>query len=477
MEIPQQAIEDNRRLSRRGAELLARAAVHPEAAVPEDFSDYDLPALVAVFPYPVQAWPAILGGQALAEMRRATTGVPRLLGLIPERVFDNDVRRMSQFYGVADLGFLDLVLRPPNGLFTPLTRGDFYHTDSGFKCLEINVSVRLGGWHLRCFIDRLYYQKAWMRDLLLREDAPAVYVDPLFELFEALVRQARSTGVSGGNAGNAGSTEEVNVLFAVASPAEMAQFQSFRYEEYLREAYAAFLESRHPGLRGVVALAPYDALREEGHRLWLGRRRIHAVLENHGPFTHPMAYRVFKAGGINLFNGPAAMLMDNRQNLALLSEHAESDRFDAAERELIRRHIPWTRLARPGTVEYRGERESLLDLVLARRESMVLKHVDSMAGKLVFVGAFLSPEQWAEVARKAFSESCWIVQEREVPLPGWYQDEAGGVSPYDVVWGTFSFAGQYGGGFLRIQPSGKEGVINSARGATQAMYLEVENES
>lgn len=468
MEIPQQAREDNRKLSKRGVELLDRAAVHPEAARPEDFSDYDLPALVAAFPYPVQAWPAIIGGQALAEMRRATTGVPRLMGLIPERLFDNDVRRIGQFYGFSDLGLLELALRPPNGLLTPLTRGDFYSTPDGFKCLEINVSVRLGGWHLRCFIDRLYYQKAWLRDLLLREEAPAVYVDPLFELYEALVQHARSNGVA--------DPGELNILFAVGSPAERDQLQSYRYEEYLRQAYADFLERRHPELRGELALATYDVLREEGHRLWLGRRRIHVLLENHGPFTNPMAFRVFKAGGVSLFNGPAGMVLDHRQNLALLSEHAESDRFDADERALIQRHIPWTRTARPGMVEYRGERESLLDLVLARRESMVLKHLSSMAGKLVFVGAFVAPAEWAEITHKAFTEGGWIVQEREVPLPGWYQDEKGGVSPYDVVWGTFSFGGHYGGGFLRIQPSGKAGVINSARGATQAMYLEVEGE-
>lgn len=471
MEIPQQAKEDNRKLSKRGAELLDRAAVHPEAARPEDFSGYDLPALVAAFPYPVQTWPAIIGGAALAELRSATTGLPRLLGLIPERVFDNDVRRIGQFYGFPDQGFLELALRPPHGLFTPLTRGDFYNTASGFQCLEINVSVRLGGWHLRCFIDRLYYQKAWMRDLLLKEGSPAVYVDPLFELFEAVVGQARSTG-----AGNAGDAEEVNLLFAVSAAAEMAPFQKLRYEEYLRQAYADFLVSRHPELRGELALAPYDALREEGHRLWLGRRRIHVILENHGPYSNPMTYRVFKAGGVSLFNGPLAMILDNRRNLALLSEHAESDRFDAGERELIRRHVPWTRIARPGMVDYQGERASLLDLVLARRESMVLKHVDSMAGKLVFLGAFLSPAEWAEATHKAFANGGWIVQERQVPLPGWFQNDAGGVSPYDVVWGTFSFGGHYGGGFLRIQPSGTAGVINSARGATQAMYLEVEGE-
>jgi hypothetical protein len=468
MEIPRQAREDNRKLSQRGAELLDRAAVHPEAARPEDFGDYDLPALVAAFPYPVQTWPAVVGGKALAELRRATTGVPRLLALIPERVFDNDVRRIGQFYGFPDLGFLELALRPPNGLLTPLTRGDFYHTPAGFQCLEVNVSVRLGGWHLRCFIDRLYYQKPWLRDLLLREEAPAVYVDPLFELYEALVGHARSSGMADG--------PEVNVVFAHGSPAELAVLQGFRYGDYLRQAYAEFLASRHPELRGEVVLTTYDALREEGHRLWLGRRRVHVLLENHGPFTNPTAFRVFKAGGVCLFNGPGAMILDNRQNLALLSEHAESDRFDAEERALIRSHIPWTRITRPGTVEYQGERASLTDLVLARRESMVLKHVNSTAGKLVYVGAFLSPAEWAETVRKAFSQAGWIVQERQVPLPGWYLDDAGGVSPYDVVWGTFSFGGHYGGGFLRIQPSGKTGVINSAQGATQAMYLEVEKE-
>lgn len=464
MIVPAEARAAQRRLSKRAVELLDCAALHPEAQRPEDFSGYDLPSLVEVFPYPVHAWPAILAGEKLAELRRATVQIPLLLASVFEKVFERDPRRIRQFYGWNDPGLADFLLQEPSGMFTALTRSDFLDSATGFKCLEVNASARLGGWHLRCYIDQLYYQKPWLRELLTRPAAPAVYIDPLHEMFEYLIDEGRRTGACDGR--------RMNIAFVLVAPDQLRQTVHY-YRDYLRAAYTAFLERFHPGLGGDILFGLYSQLREQGGRIWLGHDPLDAILE-FGLQSDPKSLQVFKRGGVNVYDGPAAIPLGDKRGLALLSEHQDSERFAAEERELIRRHIPWTRVARPGRTGFRGEPVDLAELAMTRRASLILKHSQGMAGQNVIIGRDTPPPEWRQAILKAFHEGLWIFQEHVEPVSYWYQHGEGEIAPFDVVWGTFGFGGRYGGGFLRIQPSGRAHVINSAQGAIQAMYLEIE---
>jgi hypothetical protein len=463
-EIPPEVRRLHRSLSRRAEELLHLAAVDPARRRPEDFSDYDLPAFVNVaFPYPVQVWPTLVSGAKLVEMRRATLAVPRLLRLVPERVFDNDAERIGRFFG-HDPGFIRYLLQPPTGLEALLGRGDFLDTADGFKCLEFNISARLGGWHFGCYLERLF-GKPWLRGLLERPGAPALYTDPLAALFRHLAAEAVRSGVGDGR--------ELNVAFMMSTAAEVAADRSV--PDYVAGAYRDFLR-RNPPLAGELVFASYDRLRAERGRVFVDGRRIHSLLEFHGRGSHPPVLESFKARGVNLYDGPVALMVDDKRSLALLSEHQESDRFSAAERALIRAHVPWSRVARPGPADYHGERVSLAEFVLARRESMVIKHALGLAGKSVYVGLFTPREEWQQVVRTAFADGRWIVQERQESLPYWYQHGESEVGPHEVVWGLYAFGDIWGGGFLRMQPRGRTGVINSARGATQGIFLEIEGE-
>ncbi|HEX2643026.1 MAG TPA: hypothetical protein VHU81_08535 [Thermoanaerobaculia bacterium] len=464
MIVPAAARDAQSRLSRRAVELLDCAALHPEAQRPEDFSGYDLPSLVEVFPYPVHAWPTILAGARLEELRRATVQIPLLLASTFEKIFERDPRRILQFYGWNDPDLAEFLLREPSGMFTALTRSDFLDSPTGFKCLEVNASARLGGWHLRCYIDQLYYQKPWLRELLTRPGAPAVYIDPLHEMFEYLIEEGLRTGACDGR--------QMNIAFILVSAEELRRTEHY-YRDYLRAAYAAYREHFHPGLGGDILFGRYEQIREFGGRVWLGDARLDALLE-FGLQSDPKALRVFKRGGVNVYDGPAAIPLGDKRGLALLSEHENSERFTAEERELIRRHIPWTRVARLGTTDFRGERVDLAELAMTRRESLILKDSHGMAGRNVVVGRDTPPPAWRQAIVKAFHEGQWIFQERVEPVSYWYQHGDGEIAPFDVIWGTFGFGPRYGGGFLRIQPSGRANVINSAQGAIQAMYLEIE---
>lgn len=107
-----------------------------------------------------------------------------------------------------------------------------------------------------------------------------------------------------------------------------------------------------------------------------------------------------------------AVLTDER-NGALFSHH---------EREVIRRHIPWTRVVEDvGTAHY-GQHIELLAFIREKRENLVLKPSDEYGGSGVTLGWETNEHDWDEAIARALAatkpgaqSSAWIVQER-IPI-------------------------------------------------------------
>lgn len=107
---------------------------------------------------------------------------------------------------------------------------------------------------------------------------------------------------------------------------------------------------------------------------------------------------------------------------AVLTDERNGALFSHQERDLIRRHIPWTRVVEDvGTARY-GEQVELLAFIRANRENLVLKPSDEYGGTGVTLGWETSESDWDEAIERAVSaakpgeESCvWIVQER-IPI-------------------------------------------------------------
>jgi hypothetical protein len=115
-----------------------------------------------------------------------------------------------------------------------------------------------------------------------------------------------------------------------------------------------------------------------------------------------------------------AVLTDER-NGALFSHH---------ERDIIRRHIPWTRVVEDtGTAHY-GDHIELLDFMRKNRSNLVLKPSDEYGGSGVTLGWETNEHDWDEAIERAISATSpastkpgatqsvgqtWIVQER-IPI-------------------------------------------------------------
>jgi len=412
-----------------------------------------------LFEYPLQGWPTFLGAEMKGALHAASLGVSRALQKIPERVFGDDWAAVARFYGMPSPAAAEICFTEPNALAGGMARGDFVLTADGFKCMEVNWSARIGGWETAPLVAA--HLKIAPTAEFVRERGIAVgYTDTIRTLFLHVVGQARAAGLAADGELNVSIVREPGV------PMGSAAFQAYLREEYAR------LRAELGGLAGEVRECYPEELQSAGGAIQLAGRPIEAVVEFNDA-TPRDVYRAFKANRLVLWNGPVARILSDKRNMALLSEGLEKGTFTAAEREAIRRHVPWTRIVATGRADFYGEEMAMRDLLLARREELVLKAGLSYGGKAVAIGDFTPAAAWRERVDAALARGDWIVQERLESLTYLYQSGERGCSPHDVIWGPFLFGDTYGGLFLRMQPKADRTVVNLTQTATEGCAFEV----
>ena len=126
--------------------------------------------------------------------------------------------------------------------------------------------------------------------------------------------------------------------------------------------------------------------------------------------SHPLI-RAYKDGNVCMANSFRTKLVHKKAGFAILSDPSYHYLFEPGELELIRRHIPWTRLVRPAITTFRGAEWELLSLISTHREEFVLKPNDDYGGHGVLLGWETNAEDWKGALRNAL-EKPYVVQER-----------------------------------------------------------------
>lgn len=426
----------------------------------ETFADLDRPN--GLFRYKLQSWPVFIDEPKVEELATLSIAMSELLRSVLSRVLDDDPSRAAAFYKIPE-DLASLVMSAPAGVEGALSRGDFVATlDAGFQCVEFNVESNLGGWETRPLAEILLRIPA-LRRFLDDERAEPAARNTLRTMLVHVIRQAREAGFE--------TAGRIDVVLGTRE-AHLLRRQP-QAPKFLADEYRAALEEAAPDLEGTMAIVNYEELDVRPDGVFFEGRRIHAVVERHVNATEPRVFRAFKMGRLHLYNGPVATLLSDKRTLALLSEHAESDRFDAEERRLLADHLPWTRVVRDGKTTWEGEAVELGRLAAGRREDMVLKKAHSMGGAHVMLGRNMDADEWAEAWKTAVSEGDWIVQKYVGSRPYLFQLGLDGVAPFDAVWGPFVFGQTYAGAILRVQPRAHGGVVNLSRGAGESILLEV----
>src|SRR5216683_1364108 len=151
---------------------------------------------------------------------------------------------------------------------------------------------------------------------------------------------------------------------------------------------------------------------------------------------------------------------------AVLTDERNDGLFSFGERELIRKHVPWTRVVADVRTAHYGESIELLKFLRSARESLVLKPSDEYGGTGVKLGWESSEADWdATIATAvAATQGCWIVQER-IPIRRevfpWIQAN-GEVEFRDMLvdFAPYLFRGKMSGFLTRLSATGLANVTS-----------------
>jgi len=461
--------EGQKKLSKASANFLAFVEKNPWSLEHSRYSDllklnFDAGAL--------QLWPVFIDQRTKNEIKEAGIRIFNLIRSIPERLFGNDVEKLSTYYNVPP-DIIKIYLEAWNGdyLKTLLGRGDFIFSPSGLKCIEYNVSGGLGGWQV-ALLEPIYMQTPAI-STFLKEYRVKVHNKNLFEsLFEHLLRTAldKFTEPKGDN--------EINI--AIVIPGFDAMMHSLGpvigLANQIYETVLSFsLKSNH--LKGEVLFCDFHHLYVAGDCLFhrYNSKQVHVLVEMYHGEVPAEILDLFRLENILLYNGPITQVMSDKENLALLSQHQESDIFSPEERESIRKYIPWTRQIAAGETTYGTGKVKLEEFILSNKDNLVIKPVGGKGGEWVFIGRYNHKAQWKELIKIALRDGGWLVQEYIESFSYLFLTGESGYAKHHAVWGLFVFGSRYAGGFLRVLPEkDTQGVINTHQGAEKTVILEVE---
>ncbi len=124
--------------------------------------------------------------------------------------------------------------------------------------------------------------------------------------------------------------------------------------------------------------------------------------------------------------------------------------FTDEERQLVERHIPWTRPFEDGECEYRGKMVNMPDLARREKSRFVLKPSNLYEGRGVWLGGRKSQEEWDKLVDAAL-KSDYVLQEL-ILIPS----QQLGIGKEDIVLeprfihlGEYLFGGKFCGFYCR----------------------------
>jgi hypothetical protein len=412
----------------------------------------------------LQPWPTFINRQIKNELQEAGEKVSELIKSIPKRIFSYDPQKISDYYGMP----LEIVKHylfevSEEQVSNLLGRGDFLYTSTGLKCIEFNIASNIGGWQIPIW-EEMYFNVPVISRFLKTYQVKLTNKNLLVLLLEHLLKIT----------GEAFPAANHDINIAIVMPYYVdGDFYRTR-EKYLNRIYKDLLQLKYSNARGQIIVCDYHHLYEADGYVFYKNKRIYTILEYYGGEVPIEMMAALEKGNLLIYNGLITGLMANKLNLALLSELEDSTVFNPAEKETIRKYIPWTRKIKQGETVYAGKSIQFPGFILTRQRHLVIKMAEGFGGTDVYIGSSMPASQWRELVEKALREKNWIVQEYLEPLSYQYLSEKQGCREHEAVWGLFVFGSRYAGGMLRLLPkTTNRKIINTTYGATLSVIFEV----
>jgi uncharacterized circularly permuted ATP-grasp superfamily protein len=233
------------------------------------------------------------------------------------------------------------------------------------------------------------------------------------------------------------------------------------------------LQARFENAGISTLIADPRRLEWDGKTLAVGGRKIDLVYRRvlindivSKPAECSALVKAYTAGAVCVANNFRCKIPHVKAFFAVLTDEQNGALFSLRERELIRKHIPWTRVVRDVKTAHYGGTVELLRFIREQRENLVLKPSDEYGGSGVTLGWETSEAAWDEAIERALAaeNGVWIAQER-IPIrrevfP--YIARAGRVDYRDMLvdFAPYLFRGKLCGFLTRLSSTGLANVTS-----------------
>jgi hypothetical protein len=186
------------------------------------------------------------------------------------------------------------------------------------------------------------------------------------------------------------------------------------------------LKDRFEALRVPVVLADPRELEWDGKKLSAKGKKIDLVYRRvlindivARPKECAALVKAYEAQAVCVANNFRCKIPHVKAFFAVLTEQKNANLLSPEELDMIRRHVPWTRVVEDVRTDYQGEPIALLDHIRKNQKDLVLKPSDEYGGTGVTLGWEVDANHWEKSIQEALpggksakEHGCWIVQEK-----------------------------------------------------------------
>jgi len=302
---------------------------------------------------------------------------------------------------VSDLGVTEIErelisIDPGYQAVSPTARLDSFLTEAAYSFVELNGESPAGIAYVDAAYDifsRLPVMKSFGETYNVRPLYGRRYMlDVLLDSYEEFLGRKPDT------------VPQIAIVDLKGMPTQK-EFELFK-EFFEREGYPSTICSP-------------DELEFDHNRLRVGDFQIDIVykrllVNEYLPIMResPALLDAYRAGAICMVNSFRSKLIHKKALFAVLTDQRRAALFTGEEQEAIRKHVPWTRLVRPGKTDYFGKEIDLLEYINAKRNKLVLKPNDDYGGHGITIGWNSDEIRWEEALRSALVNGDYLAQER-----------------------------------------------------------------
>jgi hypothetical protein len=399
--------------------------------------------------------PLFLGGEELSALQADLEQIRLALFALPDRRFGGDRAAFARAVGMTKQQVAAITAAPP-GPPTRMMRADLYRDRSGFRLLEVNLGMALGGVAHR---DISLMQ---LREPVLDEFAACHGLgcpDAMAAMADTILSET-------------GFTKQDGPLIALVDWPE--SYES--YEPYLEQLASRLrllglrAEPCHVGeleiLEGAVEL--------DGQKVGVVARFFLAEELPEDPGLPGPLLAAVARGDVKMFASMETEAFASKGALAMLSEGEHRALLTPEQRLAVDRLVPWTRRVRAGLVTLEdGSSVDLERYAIEHQEELVLKPTAYSGGAGIVPGwsPGVTADRWRAALDDAF-DGTHVIQRRIRPEPELFPGKNGELLAFTVVWGVFTMATGWGGVWVRgTAVASAVEIVNFANGAAVGSCL------